>query len=80
MPHRLLFLCTGNSARRQMAEALLPLVGGQDFQAECAGTHPVGLHPKSVAVMDELGVNIRDRRSKHVAEFHGQSFDYVITV
>ena len=80
MPHRILFLCTGNSARSQMAEALLPLIGGRDFLAESAGTHPVGLHPMTVVVMDELGVNLRDRRSKPVAEFHGRSFDYVITV
>ncbi len=80
MPHRILFLCTGNSARSQTAEALLSLIGGRDFQAESAGTHPVGLPPMSVAVMNELGVAIRDRRSKHVAEFHGRSFDYVITV
>lgn len=80
MPHRILFLCTGNSARSQMAEALLSLIGGRDFQAESAGTHPVGLHPMSVAVMDELGVDIRDRKSKAVTEFQGRSFDYVITV
>jgi len=64
MPHRILFLCTGNSARSQMAEALLSLIGGRDFQAESAGTHPVGLSPMSVAVMNELGVDSRDRRSK----------------
>jgi arsenate reductase len=82
MPHRILFLYTGNSARSQMAEALLPLIGGQDFQAESAGTHPVGLRPMTVRVMEELGLgmDIRDRRLKHVDEFHGRSFDYVITV
>jgi arsenate reductase len=80
MPHRILFLCTGNSARSQMAEALLPLIGGKEFITESAGTQPVGLNPMSVTVMAELGVDISDRRSKHVNEFLGQSFDYVITV
>lgn len=80
MAHHILFLCTGNSARSQMAEALLPFIGGRDFQAESAGTHPAGLHPMTVMVMDELGVDIRGRRSKNVAEFRGRSFDYVITV
>ncbi len=80
MPHRVLFLCTANSARSQMAEALLPLIGGRAFQAESAGTHPVGLHPMTVVVMGELGVDLRGRRSKSVAECHGRSFDYVITV
>lgn len=80
MAHHILFLCTGNSARSQMAEALLPFIGGRNFQAESAGTQPVGLNPMTVVVMDELGVDIRDRRSKHVSEFHGRSFDYVITV
>lgn len=63
-----------------MAEALLTFIGGRDFQAKSAGTHPVGLHPMTVKVMDELGVDIRDRRSKNVEEFRGRSFDYVITV
>ena len=63
-----------------MAVALLAFIGGRDFQAESAGTHPVGLHPMTVKVMDELGLDIRDRRSKNVAEFRGRSFDYVITV
>jgi arsenate reductase len=63
-----------------MAEALLPLIGGQDFVTASAGTQPVGLHPMSVMAMDELGVDLRTRRSKHVSEFAGQTFDYVITV
>ena len=80
MAYRILFLCTGNSARSQMAEALLRLIGGKDFLAESAGTHPVGLNPTTIVVMKELGVDVQGRRSKHVEEFRGQSFDYVITV
>lgn len=77
---RVLFLCTGNSARSQMAEALLPLIGGQHFECASAGTHPVGLNPAAVEAMRELGVDISNRRSKHVGEFLGEKFDYVITV
>jgi len=63
-----------------MAEALLRLIGGKDFLAESAGTHPVGLNATTIMVMKELGVDVQERRSKHVEEFRGQSFDYVITV
>lgn len=80
MPYRILFLCTGNSARSQMAEALLPLIGGQDFLAESAGTHPAGLNPVTVEALREIGADWQGRRSKRVEEFVGQSFDYVITV
>ncbi len=79
MKYRILFVSTANAARSQMAEALLPLIGGDLFVAS-AGTHPVGLHPMTVSVMDELGINLRDRRSKNVTAFVGQPFDYVITV
>ena len=80
MKPRILFLCTGNSARSQMAEALLRLLAGDRFEAESAGTQPAGLNPLTVDTMEELGVNVRHHRSKHVDEFIGQSFDYVITV
>jgi len=80
MKQRILFLCTGNSARSQMAEAMLLLIAGDHFNAESAGTHPSGLNPMTVEVMKELGVDVRQHRSKHVAEFLGQPFDYVITV
>lgn len=80
MKERVLFLCTGNSARSQMAEALLRHMAGDRFEAESAGTHPVGLNPVTVEAMQEIGVDIRHHRSKHVAEFVGQSFAYVITV
>ena len=80
MKTRVLFLCTGNSARSQMAEALLPLIGGPHFECASAGTHPVGLNPAAVEAMRELGVDISSHRSKHVGEFLGENFDYVITV
>ncbi len=80
MPYRILFLCTGNSARSQMAEALLSLIGGQGFLAKSAGTHPAGLNPATVEALREIGVDWKGRQSKSVNEFVGQSFDYVITV
>ena len=80
MKERILFLCTGNSARSQMAEALLRLIAGDHFEAESAGTHPVGLHPMTVESMLEIGVDVRNYRSKNLEEFVGQSFNYVITV
>lgn len=80
MSHRILFLCTGNSARSQMAEALLSLIGGTDFETASAGTNPAGLNPVTVEALREIGVDWQGRRSKHVEEFVGQSFDYVITV
>lgn len=80
MKRRVLFLCTGNSARSQMAEALLRLIAGDHYEAHSAGTHPVGLNPMTVEVMRELGVDIQHSRSKNVTEFLGESFDEVITV
>jgi arsenate reductase len=80
MKHRILFLCTGNSARSQMAEALLRLIAGDHFEAESAGTHPTGLNPMTVEAMREIGVDVSNHRSKHVQEFIGQPFNYVITV
>ena len=77
---RVLFLCTGNSARSQMAEALLPLIAGQHFQVFSAGTQPVGLNRATVEAMRDLGVDISHQRSKHLEEFLGEEFDYVITV
>lgn len=79
-PIRVLFLCTGNSCRSQMAEALLRHFGGEDFEVYSAGTDPTPIHPLSVQVMKEIDVDISARRSKDLREFLGQSFDYVITV
>ena len=77
---RVLFLCTGNSARSQMAEGLLRQTAGNRFEVSSAGTHPKGLHPKSVDVMQEVGIDISNHNSKDVAVFADQTFDYVITV
>lgn len=78
--NRVLILCTGNSARSQMAEGYLRARGGDRFVVESAGSQPSLVRPEAIAVMDELGINLRSHRSKHVAEFEGQRFDVVITV
>jgi len=77
---RVLILCTGNSARSQMAEGLLRLDAGEQFDVESAGTKPGIVRPEAIAAMKELGMDISGHRSKHVDEFEGQHFDYVITV
>ena len=80
MKKRVLILCTGNSARSQMAEGLLEHDAGDRFEVESAGTKPGHVRPEAIAVMKELGIDISDHRSKHVDEFRDQSFDYVLTV
>ena len=77
---RVLVLCTGNSARSQMAESLLRHDGGEHFEVSSAGTEPGGLNPLAVRAMSEIGMDISAHRSKSVDEFRGQEFDYVITV
>jgi arsenate reductase len=77
---RVLILCTGNSARSQMAEGLLRHDAGERFDVESAGTKPSIVRPEAVAAMKELGIDISGHRSKSVTEFDGQHFDYVITV
>jgi len=79
-PQRVLFLCTGNSARSQMAEGLLRHIAGDQFEVFSAGTRPAGLNPNAVTAMAELGINIAGSRSKSVDEFAGQQFEYVFTV
>lgn len=77
---RILILCTGNSARSQMAEGLLRHDAGDRFEVSSAGTKPGHVRPEAIAVMRELGIDISGHRSKHVDEFAGQSFDCVLTV
>jgi arsenate reductase len=79
-PIRVLFVCTGNSARSQMAEALLGRIGGPDFEASSAGTEPRAVSPYTVRVLAEAGIDWSGARSKSVTEYLGQRFDYVITV
>ena len=77
---RVLILCTGNSARSQMAEGLLRHDAGDRFEVFSAGTKPGKVRSEAIAVMRELGIDISSHRSKSVDEFNGQSFDYVLTV
>ena len=77
---RVLILCTGNSARSQMAEGLLRHDAGNRFDVESAGVKPSQVRPEAIAVMREIGIDISAQWSKDVEEFTGQKFDYVLTV
>lgn len=77
---RVLFLCTGNSARSQMAEALARQLSGGAISAASAGSHPKPLHPNAVRVMRERGIDISGHRTKHLSQFSGRRFDYVISL
>ena len=77
---RVLILCTGNSARSQMAEGLLREMGGDRFEVESAGVSPSRVRPEAVEAMREIGVDISGHRSKSADEFTGRQFDYIITV
>ena len=80
MKKRVLFLCTGNSCRSQMAEGFLRRMAGDKFEVFSAGTAPTQVNPLAVEVMAESGIDISKHRSKSVMEFRGQTFDCVITV
>ncbi len=77
---RVLILCTGNSARSQMAEGILRTLSQGTIEVHSAGTHPAGVHPLAVEVMREINIDISGQRSKSVAEFEQHQFDTVITV
>jgi arsenate reductase len=77
---RVLILCTGNSARSQMAEGLLRHLAGDRLDVRSAGTKPGTVRPEAIAVMREIGIDISSSRSKHVEEFAGETFDWVLTV
>lgn len=77
---KVLILCTGNSARSQMAEGLLRHDAGNQFEVASAGVAPTQVRPEAVEVMREIGIDISSHHSKSVDEFTGQEFDYVITV
>lgn len=77
---RVLFLCVHNSARSQIAEALLRARAGDRFEAFSAGSMPTQVHPLAVAVLRELGIDALQQHSKNVGEFLSQAFEYVITL
>ncbi|HRI02105.1 MAG TPA: arsenate reductase ArsC [Pyrinomonadaceae bacterium] len=77
---RVLILCTGNSARSQMAEGLLRSMGGDGFAVESAGTVASFVRPQAIAAMAEIGIDITGHRSKCLDEFLGTAFDHIITV
>lgn len=77
---RVLFLCTGNSCRSQMAEGALRELAGDRFEAASAGTSPTQINPMAVRVMAEIGIDVSEQRSKSVVEMMGEQFDYVVTV
>ncbi len=79
-PIRVLFVCTGNSARSQMAEAFLRREGGDRFEVFSAGTEARGVNPMTIRLLERLGFETTGLRSKSVDEFLGQRFDYVVTV
>jgi arsenate reductase (thioredoxin) len=80
MKKRVLFLCTHNAARSQMAEGLLRRMSGDHFEVFSAGTEETRVHPLAIEAMREAGIDISAQRSKTLDEFAGQQFDYVITV
>jgi arsenate reductase len=79
-PIRVIFVCTGNSARSQMAEAILRHDGGDRFEVVSAGVSPRGVHPLAIAALAKVGIDISGAASKPVGMFLGQRFDYVITL
>ncbi len=79
-PQRVLFLCTGNSSRSQIAEALLQQLSGGAVEAFSAGSSPKNLHPTAVRVMRERGLDISERQPKHLRRFSRRRFDYVISL
>ena len=80
MKKKILFLCTHNSCRSQMAEGIVNHYLGDNIQAFSAGTEAAFVHPRAIAVLNEIGIDISRHRSKSLAEFEGETFDYVITL
>lgn len=77
---KVLFICTNNSARSQMAEGLLRALYGDQYEVYSAGTHPTGVNPYAIKVMSEIGIDISNHKSKSIEEFFGMEIDYVVTV
>jgi arsenate reductase len=80
MRSKVLFLCTGNSCRSQMAEGFLRHLNGERFEAYSAGTQPSRVNPMAIEVMAEKGIDISQHRSKNATEYLGRHFPYIITV
>jgi arsenate reductase len=80
LPIRVLFLCTGNSARSLIAEALLKDIGGDDFEVQSAGVEPKGINPFTTRVLRDAGLPTESLESKDMERFIAEDFDYVITV
>ena len=76
----ILFICIGNASRSQMAEGYVNAKMGDRYQASSAGLNPERVSRKAIAVMNEIGIDISEHRSKSVEEFYGKEFDYVVTL
>jgi len=79
-PVRVLFLCTGNSARSIIAEAMLRHLGGNSFDVRSAGVEPKGIHPMTLRVLADAGIDATELRSEHVDAYAGERFDHLITL
>jgi len=77
---KLMFVCTGNSCRSQMAEGLLRHLAGDRFEVVSSGTHPMEVSSRAIEAMREIGIDISDQRPKNVQRFKDTDFDYVVTV
>jgi arsenate reductase len=77
---KVLFICTHNSARSQMAAALINKFWAEEYEAYSAGTEPTAVNPHAIKAMAEIGIDISNNQAKHVNTYKGQSFDYVVTV
>ena len=80
MKKKILFLCTGNSARSQLAEGLMRHLRGDEFEVFSAGTEPKGVHPKTIEVLREIGIDATGQTSKHIDDLPIREFDYIITL
>jgi arsenate reductase (thioredoxin) len=80
MKKKVLFLCTGNSARSQMAEGLLRHLRKNEFEVFSAGVEPKGVHPMAVQAMWEIGIDISGQKSKHIDDLPDREFDHIITL
>ena len=77
---KILFLCTGNSCRSQMAEAWTQVLKGDQLEAYSAGTQPKGVDPRAVKAMAEVGIDISNQKSKDIGSLGNQEFEYVVTL